>query len=87
MLLERTPAFQDVQSAWLILLHCAAARANYLLRVVRPALVKKFEENHDAGVVEICAKYCTSRKISVKPQQGPPAQCLWCWVGWDFGPQ
>ena len=28
VLLERTPAVQDVQSAWLILLHCAAARAN-----------------------------------------------------------
>ena len=42
MLLERIPAVQDVQSAWLILLHCAAARANYLLRVERPALVRRF---------------------------------------------
>ena len=49
VLLERTPAVQYVQSAWLILLHCAAARANYLLRVVRPA-VKRSEENHDAGL-------------------------------------
>ena len=34
VLLERIPAVQDAQSARLILLHCAAARANYLLRVV-----------------------------------------------------
>ena len=50
MFLERIPAVQDVQSAWLILIHCAAARANYLLRVVRPALVRRFAENHDAGL-------------------------------------
>ena len=47
VLLERIPAFQDVQSAWLILLHCASARANYLLRVVRPELVRHFAESHD----------------------------------------
>ena len=45
MLLERIPAIQDVQSAWLILLHCATARPNYSLR---PALVRRFAENHDA---------------------------------------
>ena len=50
VLLERIPAVQDVQSAWLILLHCAAARANYLLRVVRPALVRRVAENHHAGL-------------------------------------
>ena len=34
VLLERTPTFRDLQSAWSLLLHCASARANYLLRVV-----------------------------------------------------
>ena len=33
-LLERIPMVPDLQSAWLVLLHCASARANYLLRVV-----------------------------------------------------
>ena len=33
-LLERIPMVQDVQSAWLLLLHRAAARANYQLRSV-----------------------------------------------------
>ena len=36
-----------VQSAWLLLLHCASARANYLLRVVSPEQVQGFAENHD----------------------------------------
>ena len=36
VLLRRIPIVPDVQSAWLLLLHCASTRANYLLRVVRP---------------------------------------------------
>ena len=35
-LLARIPFVGDLQSAWLILLHSAAARANHLLRVVEP---------------------------------------------------
>ena len=35
-LLRRIPTRPDVQLAWLLLLHCASTRANYLLRVVRP---------------------------------------------------
>ena len=38
-LLARIPLVGDLQSARLILLHCAAARANYLLRVVEPQSV------------------------------------------------
>ena len=37
-LLERIPAMQDVQCAWALLLHNACGRANYQVRVVRPAL-------------------------------------------------
>ena len=40
-LLERIPMVQDVQSAWwLLLLHCAAARANYQLRSTHPDTVE-----------------------------------------------
>ena len=39
-LLQRIPRVPDVQSAWVLLLHCASARANYSLRVVRPELVE-----------------------------------------------
>ena len=37
----------DLQAAWLILLHCASARANYLLRVVDPEQVQQFAQMHD----------------------------------------
>ena len=36
MLLERIPPHQFVHCAWALLLHCAANRANYQLRVVWP---------------------------------------------------
>ena len=32
-LIRKIPLVQDLQSAWLILLHCANARGHYLLRV------------------------------------------------------
>ena len=40
----------DLQSAWLILLHCASGRANYLLRVVEPQSVAAYARAHDEGV-------------------------------------
>ena len=50
VLLERIPSVPDVQSAWALLLHCANARANYALRVVRPDLARQFAQAHDAGL-------------------------------------
>ena len=50
VLLDRIPTVPDVQSAWALLLHCANARANYSLRVVRPELVTQFAEAHDEGI-------------------------------------
>ena len=50
VLLEAIPTVPDVQSAWLLLLHCASARANYLLRVVRPEWVDQFALSHDESV-------------------------------------
>ena len=35
VLLDRIPDLPDVQSAWALLLHCSAARANYFIRVVQ----------------------------------------------------
>ena len=35
--LQRIPVVPDVQFSWALLFHCAAARANFLLRVVKPA--------------------------------------------------
>ena len=46
-LIRRIPFVPDLQAAWLILLHCASARANYLLRVVDPEQVQLFAQMHD----------------------------------------
>ena len=48
--LERIPSVQDVQCAWALLLHSAAGRANYQVRVVRPALTEAFAMGHDEGL-------------------------------------
>ena len=50
VLLERIPSLPDVQSAWALLLHCANARANYALRVIRQELARHFAQAHDAGL-------------------------------------
>ena len=55
-LLEAIPSVPDVQCAWLLLLHCASARANYLLRVVRPEWVQSFACVHDQNLWKcLCA--------------------------------
>ena len=67
-LLERIPTLPDVQSAWALLLHCANARATYLLRVVRPEMVHRFAEGHDHGLWR-----CLSTILGVHPEQCDPA--------------
>ena len=51
-LLTRIPLLAVVQSAWLLLVHCAQARANFLIRAVRPEAVEEFAMNHDRDVQE-----------------------------------
>ena len=48
-LLQRVPAIQDLQCAWLVL-YCCAAHANYTLRVVHPELTATFAAHHDASL-------------------------------------
>ena len=50
ILLERMPRVHDVQNAWLLLLHCASARANYQLRSVLPNATSEFAAVHDEGL-------------------------------------
>ena len=49
-LLTRIPLFADVQSAWLLVVHCAQARANFLIRAVRPKAVEECAVN----LTEVC---------------------------------
>ena len=60
VLLSRIPLVEDVQSAWSLLLHCVGARANYLLRVVRPDLVRRFAGGHNQGLWN-----CLNRILSI----------------------
>ena len=48
-LLDRIPSLSDLQSSWLLLLHCASARANHFLRVVPPVLAE-FAREHDRSL-------------------------------------
>ena len=50
VLLERIPAFSDLQSAWLLLLFCASTRANYLLRMLPPHCTADYSRDHDRAV-------------------------------------
>ena len=49
-LLHRVPLIEDVQFAWSILVHCAAARANHVARVLEPLTARQFCERHDIGL-------------------------------------
>ena len=51
VLFDRIPAMEDLQSAWLVLLICAAPRANFWLRMVRPEMVAQFAESHDNPIL------------------------------------
>ena len=51
-LLDRIPHVQDLQSAWLILLHCAATRANNQIRCVSPGGAAQFAHHHDEQIWE-----------------------------------
>ena len=54
--LDLFPAVPNLQSSWLLLLHCASARANCLLRTLCPDSVQGFAEAHDRGLWEcVCA--------------------------------
>ena len=50
LLLDRIPAVQDLQSAFIFLLFCAASRATYYLRVCRPSVTDLFARQHDAQI-------------------------------------
>ena len=60
--LERIPHMQDVQSAWLLLLHCASARANYQILSVNPTAVEDFARTHDENVCQ-----CLGRILNIDP--------------------
>ena len=57
-LLARIPMVEDVQSAWLLLVHCASARANHVARVVEPRWQPRFVRDMTLGVC-VCVEIST----------------------------
>ena len=51
LLFERIPLIEDVQVGWLLLVFCAATRANYWLRTVPPEHTSEYAEQHDQSVL------------------------------------
>ena len=78
VLLDRIPAIQDTQSAWLLLSFCAAARSNFFLRAVSPQFTQEFAQAHDEGVWQ-----CLCRILSVHVGCGAQEQSSLPW--WEGG--
>ena len=57
-LLDRIPRVKDLQSAWLLLLHCAYARARFAL------WIPSFAQAHDDGVWQ-----CVCNLLQIEPTQ------------------
>ena len=86
ILLERIPAVTDVQSAWSLLPRCASARANYILRVVRPDLVRVFAALTKA-FGSVVARFWVFLPLTSAPSHETLPHCLLHLVGWDSEPR
>ena len=69
VLLARLPAVQDLQSAWLLLLFCAAPRCNYLLRTVPPSATEAYAASHDEAILRCLATLLSGGDV---PLELPP---------------
>ena len=72
-LIAQILSVSDLQCAWILLLYCAAARPNYLLRVVHPGLTARFAAHHDASL------WALSQLVSA-----PPTHMFWDVVSLPF---
>ena len=61
-LLDHIPRVKDLQSAWLLLSHCASARANYHIHSVDPVRTAEFAQVHDDGVW-----HCVCNLLQIEP--------------------
>ena len=73
-LIAQILSVSDLQCAWILLLCCAAARPNYLLRVVHPGLTARFAAHHDASL-----RRALSQLVSA-----PPTHMFWDVVSLPF---
>ena len=50
MLLDRPPDLPDLQAAWLLLTYSAVPRANHLIRIVPPSVIRDYAMRHDEAL-------------------------------------
>ena len=62
ILFQRIPRLSDVQSAWLLLVHCAGTRANYTLRCIDPESAEAFASKDDQDMFA-----CLCQILQVSP--------------------
>ena len=55
-LLQHLPYLDDLQASWLLLLHAASTRSNYLLRMLPPHLTTQFAQQDDASITACLAQ-------------------------------
>ena len=67
LLLQRIPAVQDLQSAWLLLLFCASSRATFYLRVCHPDHSEAFARQHDVHIWQ-CLSTLLGQRQDALPQ-------------------
>ena len=86
-LLQQLPHVPHLQSAWLLLLYCAAPRCTYLVRTVPPSDTAEFAAKHDAAVLRCLARLlaggmvkCLSPTLAPVEHSSPSA-----WADWDSG--
>ncbi|CAE7292329.1 unnamed protein product, partial [Symbiodinium pilosum] len=70
-LLELLPTLPDLQVAWLLLLYCACPRAQYVLRILPPALTAAFAAEHDHRILS-----CLAQLLQVEASSDSPLPAL-----------
>ena len=58
---------QNVQSAWLLLLYCGSARANYLCNVVDPHYAAEYAVGHDANLLTCLYRILEIQAVAINP--------------------
>ena len=69
VLIDRILPVQDLQSAWLLLFHCAGSLATFRLRSVRPSLTADISDAHDRQMWECFSHLVGIASLSSKAQQ------------------
>ena len=64
-LMSQIVGIPDLQCAWILLLYCAAARPNYILRGVHPTYTSNFAAHHDASI-----RRARISPVSHSPEEG-----------------